>query len=143
MGSMIDFKRPDGSGCKGYLAEAGRGKPGVVVIQRVPYQLQFFDQLLEHFALDRVLGEEIEDEAILGLAVPVDATHTLLQPVRVPRDVVVEQDMAALKVDALASGFRGDQHLRLQIPEAALRAQPGALFIPAAGLHAAVNLRQR
>jgi carboxymethylenebutenolidase len=33
MGSMIDFKRPDGSACKGYLAEAGKGKPGIVVIQ--------------------------------------------------------------------------------------------------------------
>ncbi|UYN96230.1 MAG: dienelactone hydrolase family protein [Enhydrobacter sp.] len=33
MGSMMEFKRPDGSGCKGYLAEAGRGRPGIVVIQ--------------------------------------------------------------------------------------------------------------
>ena len=33
MGSMIDFKRPDGSTCKGYLAEAGAGKPGIIVIQ--------------------------------------------------------------------------------------------------------------
>ena len=33
MASMIDFKRPDGSTCKGYLAEAGHGKPGIVVIQ--------------------------------------------------------------------------------------------------------------
>ena len=33
MGSMIDFKRPDGSGCKGYLADAGGGRPGIVVIQ--------------------------------------------------------------------------------------------------------------
>ncbi len=33
MGGMIDFKRPDGSACKGYLAEAGVGKPGIVVIQ--------------------------------------------------------------------------------------------------------------
>ena len=33
MGSLIDFKRPDGSTCKGYLAEAGKGKPGIVVIQ--------------------------------------------------------------------------------------------------------------
>ena len=33
MGSMIDFKRPDGSTCKGYLAQAGQGKPGIVVIQ--------------------------------------------------------------------------------------------------------------
>jgi len=30
---MIDFKRPDGSSCKGYLAEAGKGKPGIIVIQ--------------------------------------------------------------------------------------------------------------
>ena len=33
MGSMIDFKRPDGSTCKGYFAEAGKDKPGIVVIQ--------------------------------------------------------------------------------------------------------------
>lgn len=33
MGSLIDFKRPDGSTCKGYLAEAGKGRPGIVVIQ--------------------------------------------------------------------------------------------------------------
>ena len=33
MGQMIDFKRPDGSACRGYLAEAGRGRPGIVVIQ--------------------------------------------------------------------------------------------------------------
>src|SRR5215813_6547253 len=33
MGSMIDFKRPDGGTCKGYLAQAGQGKPGIVVIQ--------------------------------------------------------------------------------------------------------------
>jgi carboxymethylenebutenolidase len=33
MGATIDFKRPDGSACRGYLAEAGNGKPGIVVIQ--------------------------------------------------------------------------------------------------------------
>ena len=33
MGQMIDFKRPDGSTCHGYLATAGQGRPGVVVIQ--------------------------------------------------------------------------------------------------------------
>ena len=30
---MIEFARPDGSHCAGYLAETGTGKPGVVVIQ--------------------------------------------------------------------------------------------------------------
>ena len=33
MGSMIDFTRPDGGKTRGYLATAGAGRPGVVVIQ--------------------------------------------------------------------------------------------------------------
>jgi carboxymethylenebutenolidase len=33
MGSMVEFARPDGGRTKGYLATAGQGRPGVVVIQ--------------------------------------------------------------------------------------------------------------
>jgi carboxymethylenebutenolidase len=33
MGQLIDFKRPDNTLCKGYLATAAEGRPGVVVIQ--------------------------------------------------------------------------------------------------------------
>src|SRR5690349_17038537 len=33
MGSMIEFARPDGGKSKGYLATAGQGRPGIVVIQ--------------------------------------------------------------------------------------------------------------
>ena len=33
MGTMIDFMRPDGGKTKGYMAIAGRGRPGVMVIQ--------------------------------------------------------------------------------------------------------------
>lgn len=33
MGRMIDVKRPDGGSTRGYLADAGKGRPGVVVIQ--------------------------------------------------------------------------------------------------------------
>jgi len=33
MGAMIDFTRPDGGKTKGYLATAGQGRPGIVVIQ--------------------------------------------------------------------------------------------------------------
>ena len=33
MGSMIEFARPDGGQTKGYLASAGNGRPGIVVIQ--------------------------------------------------------------------------------------------------------------
>jgi carboxymethylenebutenolidase len=33
MGAMIEFSRPDGGKSKGYLANAGSGRPGIVVIQ--------------------------------------------------------------------------------------------------------------
>jgi carboxymethylenebutenolidase len=33
MGQMIDFERPDGGRTRGYLAGAGAGRPGIVVIQ--------------------------------------------------------------------------------------------------------------
>ncbi|PKO84019.1 MAG: carboxymethylenebutenolidase [Betaproteobacteria bacterium HGW-Betaproteobacteria-11] len=33
MGERIEFSRPDGSLCPGYLAQAGAGRPGVIVIQ--------------------------------------------------------------------------------------------------------------
>jgi carboxymethylenebutenolidase len=33
MGSIIEFTRPDGGRSKGYLASAGQGRPGIVVIQ--------------------------------------------------------------------------------------------------------------
>ncbi|MCF8198726.1 MAG: dienelactone hydrolase family protein [Sulfuritalea sp.] len=33
MGQMIEFNRPDASTCRGYLASAGKDRPGVVVIQ--------------------------------------------------------------------------------------------------------------
>jgi len=33
MGKMITFKRPDGTECSGYLADAGQNKPAVIVIQ--------------------------------------------------------------------------------------------------------------
>jgi carboxymethylenebutenolidase len=33
MGSIVEFARPDGGRTKGYLATAGQGRPGIVVIQ--------------------------------------------------------------------------------------------------------------
>ncbi len=33
MGQIIEFKRPDGASTRGYFADAGAGRPGVVVIQ--------------------------------------------------------------------------------------------------------------
>src|SRR5690606_10191015 len=33
MGQKIEFGRPDGGRCSGYYAEAGKGRPSVIVIQ--------------------------------------------------------------------------------------------------------------
>ena len=65
--------------------------------------------------------------------------HALLQAVGVPRDVVVEQDVAALQVDALARGFGGHQHLDGAFAELLLGVQAGAGFVAASRLHAAVD----
>ena len=54
----------------------------------------------------------------LGLADAVDAAEALLQPVRVPGQVVVDHQVrAALKVHALTGGVVGDQepHLRVVV----------------------------
>ena len=53
------------------------------------------------------------------LAVAVDAPHALLQPVGVPRDVVVDHQRAELQVDALA-GRLGGHHDLGTIPELVL-----------------------
>ena len=47
--------------------------------------------------------------ADLGLADAVDAAEALLDPVRVPRQVVVDHQVGALQVQALAGGVGGDQ----------------------------------
>ena len=46
--------------------------------------------------------------ANLGLANPVDTTETLLNLVRVPRQVIVDHEVSALKVYTFACGIIGD-----------------------------------
>ncbi len=55
---------------------------------------------------------EIEDRHRVLLTDAVDSTDALLDPHRVPRQVVVDQDVAELEVPALAAGLGGDQDLR-------------------------------
>ena len=69
-----------------------------------------------------------------GLANPVDAAEALLQPVRVPGQVVVDHQVGALQVDAFARGVGCQEHLHLRVvPERFLHRQP---FLAA---HAAMN----
>jgi hypothetical protein len=54
----------------------------------------------------------VEDDDALRLTVTVETADALHQPHRVPRQVVIDHDVAvALQVDALAARFGGDQEL--------------------------------
>ena len=72
--------------------------------------LDLVEQLGEDHALAGVVGDQVPQVADLGLADPVDAAEPLLDPVRVPRQVVVDHQVGALQVQALAGGVGGDQH---------------------------------
>ena len=110
-----------------------------VIVERVADLLQLVQQPLQHPSLDCVGGHEAEDQAVQPLPVAVDAAHALFEAIRVPRDVVVEQDGAALQVDALSGRFGGHQHLDRALAELLLGVEPGARIVPRAGLHPAVD----
>jgi hypothetical protein len=110
-----------------------------IVLKGIADLLQLLKQPLQDMALNRVARDEIENEAVLALAVAVDASHPLLQAVRIPRDVIIEEDVADLKVDALASRFGCDQNLDRALPELLFRMQACAGLVAGTRLHAAVD----
>ena len=110
-----------------------------VVVQGVADFLELVEQALQHIAFDRVGRHEIEDQAVVALAVAVDAAHALFEPIRVPGNVVVEQDVAALQVDALAGRLGGDQHLDGAVAELLFSEEARPRFVARARLHAAVD----
>ena len=67
-----------------------------IIVERVADLLQLVQELFEDAPLNRVGRDEIEDQAIVPLTVAVDAAHPLFEPVRVPRNVVVDQKVAEL-----------------------------------------------
>ena len=60
-----------------------------------------------------------------SLADPVDPAHALLQPNRVPRQVVVDHQVAELEVDPLAGGLGCDADLPVLMERPA-----GSRFVP-------------
>ena len=71
--------------------------------------IQLVEQHFEHTAFVGGPGYQVDDAHIVLLLVAMDATHPLLKAGRVPRDVVVDHQVAELQIDALASGVGGDQ----------------------------------
>ena len=102
--------------------------------------LQLAEQRLHHPALACVRRDQVDDDdRIVGLAIPMDTAHPLLEPGGVPRDVVVDHQPAKLKVDALPGGICSNE-----IAGAAVARRPAEeldLPLALAIVHAAVDRR--
>ena len=99
--------------------------------------LDLLEQPLEHLAFAGLVGDEVPQVARLLLADAVDAAEALLDPVRVPRQVVVDHQVGDLQVDALAGGVGGDEDLHGRVD-----AEPVLDLSPVVALDAAVDRRR-
>ena len=102
--------------------------------QRFTRSFELFQQARVDFAFAGVGGDDVPQVAHFRLADPVDTAKALLDLVRVPWQIVVHHQMAALKVHAFAGGIVGDEHQHVPVLHEALD-HLAALF---AG-HAAVD----
>ena len=73
--------------------------------------LDALEKFVQHATFACIGRNEVKDEAVLFLAVTVDAAHALFQPDGIPRDVVIDHQPAELEIDAFAGRFGGDEHL--------------------------------
>ena len=61
------------------------------------------------------VGHQLPQVTDFRLSDPMDATETLLQPVGIPRQVVVDREMGTLEVDAFTGSIGRRQNLNLWI----------------------------
>src|SRR5690606_8808620 len=80
-----------------------------------PGLLELLEEPEVDITLPRLLGDEVPEVADLRLADTVDAAEALLQPVRVPGEVVVDHQVRALEVDPLAGGVGREEDLDLRV----------------------------
>jgi len=107
--------------------------------KRSNFRAELVQEPLEHTSFDRVGRNEIEDQAIESLAIAVNAAHPLFEAIGIPGYVVVEEDVAALKIDAFARGFSRHQDLNSPCSELLLDENPRARLVAGPRLHAAVD----
>ena len=105
----------------GHLAQHVEHAP----VERGALLLQLVEEPVPHVALARAVGHEVVHVAGVPLADAVDAPEALLDAVGVPRQVVVDEDVRHLQVDALAGGVGGHEHAHLGVLlEVGLHAPP-------------------
>src|SRR5712691_2827871 len=81
-----------------------------VASQCFPHVAELAEQPGHDLAFTGIVGDEIVNHRLLLLTVAMDATHTLLKSVRIPRNVVVHHQRTELEVDTFTGGFGGNHH---------------------------------
>ena len=100
-----------GFGREGQLAEHVEH----LAAQRLARLFELVQQRAVDIALAGVVGDQIPQVADFGLADAMDAAKTLFEPVGVPGQVVIDHQVGALEIDALAGGVGGQQHPHTRI----------------------------
>ena len=68
-----------------------------------------------------------------------NSPHSLLQSIRIPRDVVVEQNVAALEVDTFSCCLGGDENLSCSFAELLFSVEPRSSLVPRTDVHPTVD----
>src|SRR5262249_6253268 len=101
--------------------------------------LELVKQTLQHAPLDGIGSHKIENQTIMLLAIAVNTAHALLKPIRIPGNVIVEQDVAALEVDPFPLRLGGHQDLNGAVSELLFGEQPRAWVVAGVWPHAAMD----
>src|SRR5262249_42607590 len=76
---------------------------------------ELLEQALEHFAFPGLDRDQVPHMAHLGLPDSVDASEALLDPIRVPREVVIAEEMGLLEVHPLRGSVGRHQHVHIRV----------------------------
>ena len=81
-----------------------------LVAQRLALHLELVEERPEHVAFAGVHRDEVPQVTDVPLTNAVNPSEALLEPVRVPRDVVVDHQVGSLEVHALTGRVGGQQN---------------------------------
>ena len=85
-----------------------------IVTKLLTDDVEFRKQFLQHLAFSRIVCHHIEDYYIILLAITVNTTHALLQAIRIPGNIPVDEQAAELKVNTFACSIRTNQNLSIR-----------------------------
>ncbi len=95
---------------------------------------------MQNASFDGIGSYKVKDQAVFLLAITMDASHPLLQPVGVPGNIVVKENIANLQVNTFSSRFSSYQYLDGTLTKELLGIETGAGLITRPRAHPPVDI---